>query len=71
MGSLKERKAYPNAAGELPSRTPFSLLFRGPRTQELIQRTFVVRHDVIGEFLLFIVPVHADDRGFLYEALFN
>lgn len=35
----------------------FTLLFRGPRTQEFGQCTYRLTHEAIGEFELFLVPI--------------
>jgi len=49
----------------------FSLLFHGPLQHSLPQAEFVVRHATLGEFLLFVVPVGADQHALHYEAVFN
>ena len=54
------------------SQEVFSVLFRGPRSPELPQRFYGLRHPKLGSFGLFLVPVGPDREGFpLYEALFN
>lgn len=52
-------------------RAPFSLIFRGPAEPILPQRTYPLRHDQLGAFELFIVPVGRDDAGTRYQAVFN
>ena len=49
----------------------FSLLFVGPEKPVLSQQIFGVEHSEMGSFDLFLVPVGVDDRGMLYEAVFN
>ncbi len=49
----------------------FSLHFRGDRRRILPQRTYPMKHDAIGEFDLFLVPVGQDASGTFYEAVFN
>jgi len=49
----------------------FSLLFRGPLQPLLLQRTYTVEHDRLGQFELFIVPIRRDANGLYYEAVFN
>ncbi len=49
----------------------FSLMFRGPADRFLPQKTYRLKHDRLGEFDLFLVPVAQDKEGFIYEAAFN
>ena len=49
---------------------PFSLTFTS-RTHKLVQDTFRLAHGDIGEFELFVVAIQPDERGPLYEAVFN
>jgi hypothetical protein len=49
----------------------FSLIFRGPLSFPLPQRTYDMRHPVLGNTALFLVPVGKDQEGFLYESYFN
>jgi hypothetical protein len=48
----------------------FSLSFRGP-VQSLKQNTYRFRHNELGEFDMFIVPVKSGKHGDIYEAIFN
>ena len=59
----------PTKSGD--TREPFSLLFKGPGEQPLAQRIYEFRHDRMGTLNIFIVPVGRDERGMLYEAIFN
>ena len=54
-----------------PRQEEFTLTFRGPLNQFLDQGVRPFRHDQMGEFELFIVPVKQDAEGFYYEAVFN
>jgi hypothetical protein len=54
-----------------PGLEQFSLQFRGDRNRILSQRTYPMKHDSIGEFDLFLVPIAQDATGTLYEAVFN
>jgi hypothetical protein len=49
----------------------FSLLFRGPAEPQLAQCTYEIRHNTIGTFELFLVPIAADANHTSYEAVFN
>lgn len=50
---------------------PFSLLFRGPVDQPVSQRLYSFKHEKLGEFEMFAVPVGIDEKGRYYESLFN
>ena len=50
---------------------PFALLFRGPADQALPQRIYPFKHEKLGDFEMFIVPVGIDENGRYYEALVN
>jgi hypothetical protein len=52
-------------------RTPFSLLFRGPRAVILPQQIVRLEHATLGAFDLFIVPLGPDAEGHRYEAIFT
>ncbi len=52
----------------------FSLIFRGPREMALSQNTYKLKHPVLGELQIFLVPVgqlSKDSAGRDYEAVFN
>lgn len=51
-------------------RSPFSIVFRGPLEPILPQRIYEFRHDTLGSFELFIVPIGPDDGAMQYEAVF-
>lgn len=48
----------------------FSLLFAGP-DEPFPQAAYPIRHDKLGSFLLFLVPVLTEVSGQSYEAVFN
>ena len=54
-----------------PQQEEFTILFRGPLEVFLDQGVRFLKHDLMGEFELFIVPVKQDAEGFYYEAVFN
>ena len=51
-------------------RLQFSLVFRGPSTQVLPQRTYQLTHADLGALELFLVPLGPDTEGMRYEAAF-
>ena len=52
-------------------RQPFSIVFRGPGDVLLPQRIYMIEHEEIGAFDLFLVPIGPDERGLRYEAIFT
>jgi hypothetical protein len=54
-----------------PRQEQFSLRFRGDRNQVFPQRIYPMKHDSIGDFDLFLVPIGRDESGTYYEAVFN
>ncbi len=54
-----------------PRQEQFSLHFRGDRAKIYPQRIYALKHDFIGDFELFLVPIGRDDSGTFYEAVFN
>ncbi|PXV59878.1 hypothetical protein SAMN04487785_101151 [Dyella jiangningensis] len=52
-------------------REPFSLLFRHEAAVVFPQRTYSMKHQGLGEFGIFLVPIARDRDGFIYQALFN
>ena len=58
-------------SGEGAGRSPFSIVFRGPLEPVLPQRIYRLRHDTLGSFELFIVPIGPDEAGMQYEAVFG
>ena len=64
LAEISEIKLYPR-------QEEFSLVFRGPLDAFLDQGGRLFKHDQMGEFELFIVPIKQDADGFYYEAIFN
>jgi hypothetical protein len=60
-------------SGNVPEgkREPFSLLFNSPGDTVLPQKIYRIEHDGIGTFDLFLVPIHKDEHGVQYEAVFT
>jgi hypothetical protein len=54
-----------------PRQEQFSLHFRGTPDRIYPQRIYAMKHDGIGDFELFLVPIGRDESGTLYEAVFN
>ncbi len=51
---------------------PFRLTFRSPaKAKHYEQQMFKLSHDALGELDMFLVPIGPDDKGMLYEAVFN
>lgn len=50
---------------------PFTLTFRGPGEPRLAQGIHRLEHERLGELEIFLVPIRPDERGPLYEAVFN
>jgi hypothetical protein len=57
--------------GRGPSRTQFSLVFRGGGTPPLRQQVLRVEHDELGALEIFLVPLGPDEIGQRYEAVFT
>jgi hypothetical protein len=54
-----------------PRRSPFSLVFRGPFSPVMPQRTYALEHASLGRLEIFLVPIGPDADGMRYEAVFN
>jgi len=52
-------------------RSPFSLLFRGPRQPALPQRIYPLEHDRLGRLEIFLVPLGPEGEAMRYEAVFT
>jgi hypothetical protein len=68
---LVEVKGYPAQVEEHAGMERFSLIFTGALDHPLSQQTYRLRHEEMGEFDIFLVPIGRDDGGFRYEAIFN
>lgn len=49
----------------------FSVVFTCPETQVFEQGVYQVKHEQLGEFELFLVPIFGDQQGVDYEAVFT
>ena len=54
-----------------PGYEAFSIVFCGPSDPLLSQGMHRFRHNAIGTFDLFTVPIRRDQHGLYYEAVFN
>ncbi|MEP6718494.1 MAG: hypothetical protein ABJB21_05085 [bacterium] len=68
---LAEVKGYARKAEEHSGMERFSVFFDGPGDVQLPQGLYSLKHDQMGEFEIFLVPIARDERGFRYEAVFN
>jgi hypothetical protein len=64
LAQVSELKIY-------PEQEEFTIVFRGPLNAYLGQGTRMFKHEQMGEFEIFIVPIAQDARGYEYEAVFN
>jgi hypothetical protein len=53
------------------ARSPFCLLFKGPRDKLLPQQMYRLEHETLDPMELFLVPVREDENGYYYEAVFG
>ena len=73
-GHVSAELVKAEAVGNTPinGRQPFSLIFVGPPTPILPQRTYRVGHERFSEELdIFLVPIGADAVGVRYQAIFS
>lgn len=68
---LEEVKGYLSKHAEHEGMERFSVYFQGPSQPQLPQHLYLLEHDRMGEFEIFLVPVSQSERGFRYEAVFN
>lgn len=66
---LEEVKSYDGKPDVEMER--FSIYFQGGPDFFIQQGSYTLIHEVMGEFLIFLVPNAQNDRGFRYEAVFN
>jgi hypothetical protein len=60
------------ATSNEPQREPFSIVFRGPLEQPLLQQMYRIEHATMGVIEgLFLVPVGINQDGRFYEAVFS
>lgn len=61
----------PSHHTQAAAREPFSVIFRGPRTPVLPQRSYPFTGGPANGLEIFIVPVGPDEVGMRYEAIFT
>ena len=49
----------------------FALIFIAPIDTPPIQRLYKMHHDALGEQDIFLAPISKDERGVVFEAVFN
>ena len=54
-----------------PQQEQFAIVFSGPLDTYLGQGTRLFKHEQMGEFELFVVPISKDAQSVYYEAVFN
>jgi hypothetical protein len=69
--ALRLAAAAPMTLAPTDGPAPFSILFRGPLSPILAERSYSIEHATLGRFDAFLVPLGADDRGARYEAAFT
>jgi hypothetical protein len=69
--TLTEVKAYMPEPNEQSGMERFSIFFDGPADLLLPQQTYLLRHEQMGEFELFLGAISRDAKGIRYEAVFN
>ena len=67
--TLAEADTY-GATDERDLRQPFTLVFHGPMSPVLRQRTFTLTHEQLGSLDIFLVPIGPSDGAMRYEAVF-
>lgn len=69
--TLTEVKAYMPEPNEESGMERFSVFFDGPANLLLPQQTYLLRHEEMGEFELFLGAVTDNVKGLRYESVFN
>jgi hypothetical protein len=64
-------KPFKHNAPEETGMEQFSAFFVGGLDALLPQRTYRLRHEEMGEFDIFLVPISRKEEGYRYEAVFN
>jgi hypothetical protein len=54
-----------------PQQEAFSVVFHGPAGRFIPQGLYQLKHEALGEFEIFLVPIAKDNDGYQYEAIFN
>lgn len=69
---VRDLRSAADKKRNLPGQECFALAFRAPDEDSLVrQNTYRVRHDALGTFELFVVPVHDKQGHLFYEAVIN
>ena len=68
---LVEVKGYLTKPGEQTGMERFSAYFKGPSEPYLAQNTYLLQHDRMGKFEIFLVPIARDEQSVRYEAVYN
>ena len=68
---LVEVKGYPAGPNERSGMERFSVFFEGPSDVYLPQRLYPLKHERMGDFEIFLVPIAQNENGYRYEAVFN
>jgi hypothetical protein len=68
---VKDLRTPAQKSRNLPGKDCFSITFSAPEGTTLKQGTYQVRHDALGQFELFIVPVPNKEGKPFFEAIFN
>lgn len=69
--TLTEVKGYMPGPTEEKRMERFSLFFDGPSDSLIPQQSLQMRHNTMGAFDIFLVPINDDEKGIRYEAVFN
>lgn len=71
--SLEMRLIEVSGYGRRPdaAREAYSLVFRGPKQPLLAQCIYSLRHELMGQLEIFLVPIGPDSEGMRYEAIFT
>jgi hypothetical protein len=70
---LVDARTVPDAPAhdDAGRRSPFSVIFRGPRDPLLPQRIYRLEHPDLGALELFVVPIGQDADATRYQAVFG
>lgn len=69
--TLAEANPMPQAQSSDARRTPFSLIFHGPREPYAPQGTWQLHNAELGDLELFLVPLGPEHDAMRYEAVFT
>jgi hypothetical protein len=68
---LKQVKRYLGGTNDETGMERFSVFFYGAGERLLRQGIYLLEHEAMGSFELFLVPVGKTESGYQYEAVFN